>query len=97
MSRFLAKVIFTLIFVFEAKAQLTIVVNKIPENTPVTSNIYLAGTMNNWNPGNVLYVLNKDSLGTYRFTFTPPLGIVKFKFTRGSWIQWKDRTRRIHC
>ncbi|MBK9737663.1 MAG: alpha/beta hydrolase [Saprospiraceae bacterium] len=85
MSRFLAKVIFTLIFVFEAKAQLTIVVNKIPENTPVTSNIYLAGTMNNWNPGNVLYVLNKDSLGTYRFTFTPPLGIVKFKFTRGSW------------
>ena len=85
MIRFLPKVFILIILAFESEAQLTLIVNKIPENTPVNFKIYVAGTMNNWNPGNVLYILNKDSLGSFRITFTPPLGMVKFKFTRGSW------------
>jgi predicted alpha/beta superfamily hydrolase len=66
-------------------AQLHIVVNKIPENTPQGAPIYIAGTFNGWNPGNELFRLQPDSSGNYRITLNPAVGTIRFKFTRGSW------------
>lgn len=66
-------------------AQLTIIVNKIPNNTPENAPIYIAGTMNNWNPGDANFRLTKNSDLTYSIKFTPSIGQIKFKFTRGSW------------
>jgi predicted alpha/beta superfamily hydrolase len=65
--------------------QLTVKVTSIPTHTPDWASIYIAGTMNNWNPKANGYLLTKNSDQTYSITFTPAQGTVKFKFTRGSW------------
>lgn len=65
-------------------SQLTIRTS-VPVTTPGSTSIFLAGTMNNWNPGHPSYKMTKDSAGIYSITFTPAVGTVKFKFTRGSW------------
>lgn len=65
--------------------QLTVRVTSVPSNTSPEAEIYIAGTMNNWNPGSPAYKLEKDSSGIYIITFTPLAGNVKFKFTRGTW------------
>lgn len=66
-------------------AQLTINVTSIPGNTPVNDDIYIAGNFNNWNPGDSGYVLTDDGNGAYHVTFSPSVGNLEFKFTRGSW------------
>ncbi|HMX39210.1 MAG TPA: alpha/beta hydrolase-fold protein [Saprospiraceae bacterium] len=66
-------------------AQLTIQVGSIPANTPAADKIYIVGTFNNWNPADATKTLTKSPNGQYTITFTPPTGLMKFKFTRGSW------------
>lgn len=66
-------------------AQLTINVTLIPENTPVDDNIYIAGNFNSWDSGNSDYTLINNGDGTYHITFTPAIGTLEYKFTRGSW------------
>jgi predicted alpha/beta superfamily hydrolase len=68
-----------------ADAQLHVIVKKIPANTPVGDDIYIAGNFNGWNPGNASFRLQKDSNAWYRITIQPQPGTVRFKFTRGSW------------
>lgn len=66
-------------------AQLTIKVTSIPANTPANASIYVAGTFNNWVENNTDYILADNGDGTYQIVLTPAAGLVKFKFTRGSW------------
>lgn len=66
-------------------AQLTLKVTAIPANTPAGASIYVAGTFNNWNPGSAAHILTPDGNGNYVITITPAAGLLKFKFTRGSW------------
>jgi predicted alpha/beta superfamily hydrolase len=68
-----------------AFAQLTLKVTQIPANTPAADDIYVAGNFQNWNPGDPAYVLTDNGGGTYEITITPPVGVVKYKFTRGGW------------
>ncbi len=70
---------------FGSYAQVNIKLINIPANTPQPVNIFIAGTMNNWNPGSSDYRLKVDSSGHYIITFSPAVGNVKFKFTQGSW------------
>lgn len=65
--------------------QLTINVASIPPSTPPGEDIYIAGNFNNWNPGNSAYILTDHGDGTYSIAFSPPAGLVEYKFTRGSW------------
>lgn len=74
-----------LLFAFRLSAQLTIHVTSIPANTPATDDIFIAGTFNNWNPGNTSHILTNKGNGTFSITFTPPQGVIEYKFTRGSW------------
>lgn len=82
---------YTLFFVFSIflsqnfAQKLTINVVSVPENTDSLDNIYLAGNFNNWNPGDPDFVLTKKENGTYFITFSPPVGNLQYKFTRGSW------------
>lgn len=64
---------------------MTINVTSIPTSTPSSDPLFIAGTMNNWNPSAQAYQLTKNTDGLFSITFTPAIGIVKFKFTRGSW------------
>lgn len=66
-------------------AQLIIQVSSLPANTPPDSDIYLAGTFNDWDPANADYILQEVSAGTFELTLTVDPGTYEFKFTRGSW------------
>ncbi|MBU6342205.1 MAG: T9SS type A sorting domain-containing protein [Bacteroidetes bacterium] len=78
--------LFVLFFIsaLQTWAQLTIQVTATPANTPANAQIYLAGSMNNWNAADPTKILNKN--GTqYSITLTLNPGAIEFKFTRGSW------------
>ena len=66
-------------------AQLTIKITAVPPNTPPGDSIYIAGTFNNWNPGNAAFIVKTQPDGSRQVTLNPPVGSVQFKFTRGSW------------
>jgi predicted alpha/beta superfamily hydrolase len=68
-----------------ALAQLTIKVTAIPANTPPGSNIHVAGTFNNWDPGDATKILTPLGGGQFQIVLNPPVGTVEYKFTRGSW------------
>lgn len=65
--------------------QLTINVSAIPSNTPSDADIYVASNFNGWDPGDSNYILTNNGTGTHQITFTPSVGTLEFKFTRGSW------------
>ncbi|MBK6785622.1 MAG: phosphonate ABC transporter ATP-binding protein [Saprospiraceae bacterium] len=65
--------------------QWNITITDFPQNTPSDANIYLAGSFNQWNPGNENYILKKDNDGKYRISLNIAPGNYQFKFTRGSW------------
>jgi len=65
--------------------QLTLDVTSIPADTPDGEVIYAAGSFNGWQPANSDHALQDDGDGTWSLTFTPPVGTVEFKFTRGDW------------
>jgi alpha-glucosidase len=68
-------------------AQLTIILDKLPEDTPEQSKIYLAGNLNDWMPNDPDYKFSKNEDGKY-FLFIDslvPATLLQFKITRGSW------------
>lgn len=65
--------------------QLTINITSVPASTPPADTLYIAGSFNNWNPGHASYRLTNQGNGTYNITLIPPVGIIEYKFTRGSW------------
>lgn len=66
-------------------AQVTLDVTSIPANTPEGDPIHVAGNFNGWDPADPVHALTDDGDGTWSISFTPPVGTVEFKFTRGSW------------
>ncbi|NPD47659.1 MULTISPECIES: hypothetical protein [unclassified Lentimicrobium] len=64
---------------------ITLVLDKIPESTPVGANIYIAGAFNNWNPGRLRYMFKQDEDGKYYVNIARKRGDFEFKITRGSW------------
>lgn len=66
-------------------AQLTIKVTAIPANTPMGEPIHIAGSFQGWDPGDPNSVLSDIGNGQFQITINPPVGVIKYKFTRGSW------------
>lgn len=67
-------------------AQLTIIVDQIPENTPENDNIYIAGDFQGWDPGNPAHILTEDTSQDIHYIVLPAdIGDIQFKFTRGDW------------
>lgn len=52
---------------------------------PAGEAIYIAGTFNNWDPGDPDHRLQRDTDGSWQIRLELPAGKIKFKFTRGSW------------
>ena len=67
--------------------QVTFRLDSIPAYTGPEDFIYIAGTFNNWNPGDVSYRLTKDTEGIWWITLAAGLEgtQIQFKFTLGSW------------
>ncbi len=74
-------VMFLLQGCYEMKVRIT----ELPDNTPPSDNLYIAGNFNNWDPGDPAYILEKNSDSVYEITLPQGIGSVEFKFTRGDW------------
>ena len=68
-----------------AQAQVTFKVTAVPANTPASATLYIAGSFNNWSPGNAAYALTHNADGSYEITLPAATGTIGYKFTRGSW------------
>ena len=84
------KVIFLLLFSsvisFASFAiDLTITLTSIPSNTPVSDQIYICGSFNNWAVGSANSILQVQTNGTRKITLTNVSGTIEFKFNRGNW------------
>ena len=66
-------------------AQLTFIINQVPAYTPASANIYMAGTMNGWNPAAAAHQLSRLPDSSWAITIPTPTSALQFKFTRGSW------------
>lgn len=72
---------------FIVKAQLTIIIESVPESTPTDADIYFAGNINGWSPGDEAYKLTKPAENIWELIL-PAMDEgteIQFKFTRGSW------------
>ena len=65
----------------------TIRVYQLPENTPTGNGIFVAGSMNGWNPADPAYRLQKDEDGILSLSLPVASGIdhLSYKIARGSW------------
>jgi predicted alpha/beta superfamily hydrolase len=57
----------------------------VPASTPAGASIYVAGTFNNWNPGDARYRLAREGASGVLALPGSVRGPVEFKFTLGSW------------
>ncbi len=81
------KKLFFLIFIFyslSSSAQVTIVVNELPKDTPKGASIYVSGDFEGWTGGNEKYILEKKN-DFYSITLPKKDVSILFKFTLGSW------------
>ncbi|MDX1477807.1 MAG: alpha/beta hydrolase-fold protein [Saprospiraceae bacterium] len=67
-----------------AAGQVTIVITAVPDNTPTGAQLYLAGSMQGWDPGAENYRFEKIH-DTYTLTIHPEQGRHEYKITRGTW------------
>jgi len=68
-------------------AQVTFIVDSLPDYTPAQDDLYIAGGFNGWNPGDVNHRLNKNDDNKWEATLDGfANGItIGYKFTRGDW------------
>ncbi len=68
-------------------AQLTFIVDSLPDYTPPEDQLFFAGTPNGWDPDDTDYVLQKNEEDKWWITLeSQPEGTyIEFKFTRGDW------------
>jgi predicted alpha/beta superfamily hydrolase len=70
-----------------AFAQITLVIDKLPANTPPQDTIFIAGDLTGWNARTPEYMLHKNDQGKWTITLVakPGMTSIACKFTRGSW------------
>lgn len=83
MKKFL--LLFISIFSISFYGQVTLRITSIPGNTPSEATIYLAGSVNGWNPVDNNSIMQPDGFGAYQLVIPEGTGTVEYKFTRGSW------------
>ncbi len=65
--------------------RVTIVIEKLPENTPASGRIYIAGTFNDWDPSDREMMFIKPAIGKPYITLALNDRTVEYKITRGGW------------
>jgi AraC-like DNA-binding protein len=67
------------------KAQIRIEITELPELLLPTEGVYLAGSFNNWAPGESKYQFKKDASGILFVILPDTLTSFKYKVTQGVW------------
>lgn len=72
---------------FTSFGQATFIAGSIPANTPPDESLYIAGSFNDWQPGNPDYIMHKNAQGKWEITLDSLAEgtTIMFKFTLGSW------------
>jgi len=76
--------IFFSCFVLNAQFKLTLRVKNLPSYHNSSEPIFIAGSFNNWNPGQKEAQMQKEG-NVYSITLVAPRGRHEYKLTRGSW------------
>ncbi len=66
-------------------AQIRIEVDKLPENSQENSKVFMASSLNNWNPNDQNFELKKNEIGKFSIEIPEGNGSFEFKFTQGNW------------
>ena len=76
-----------ILFSLNISAQVTLVVDFLPAGTPANDNIFVAGSINGWNPGDPNFQLSQNNQGKLQIVLDakPEGTVIEYKFTRGSW------------
>ena len=66
-------------------SQVFIKITSLPKDTPENARIFMAGSLNKWNPGDPDFELKKDNSGNFTIQIPKNAGTVEYKFTQGNW------------
>jgi AraC-like DNA-binding protein len=66
-------------------AQVRVEVTEYPTLSPSGSGLFIAGDFNDWNPGDVRFMLRRQPDGRFTLTLPDSLQQFEYKFTQGSW------------
>jgi predicted alpha/beta superfamily hydrolase len=71
---------------FFMNAQNVFIIQNLPINTPQNAVIYMAGSLNSWNPADVNYTFHLNAQNKHELKLNLNAGTsIEFKFTLGSW------------
>ena len=78
---------FLFFYTFMLSAQVTFIIDSLPDYTPPEDVLYIAGDFQGWDPGNPAYALQKniDNKWYVELVDMPNGTTIHFKFTRGDW------------
>ena len=71
--------------IISAQHKVTFIIEGLPSYHDSNAPVYLAGSINGWNPQDAAYQFNKDEKGLYVLTLSLPTGKYDYKLTRGGW------------
>ncbi|HFK5570798.1 alpha/beta hydrolase [Elizabethkingia meningoseptica] len=66
-------------------AQIKIILKSVPETTPVNAVLYMASSLNQWNPKDENFIFHKNENGNPEITIQNQDKPIEFKVTQGSW------------
>jgi hypothetical protein len=72
-------------YIFPADAQVTMVIKSLPPNTPLKDTMFLASSLNNWNPHDKLFAFKSIGKDNQTLVIKSPLDSFGFKLCRGNW------------
>ncbi|MBW8360216.1 MAG: alpha/beta hydrolase [Weeksellaceae bacterium] len=68
-----------------AHSQVFVKITALPATTPENARIFMASSLNSWNPKDENFELRKDGHGQYSLSILEHTGKTEYKFTLGSW------------
>jgi len=71
--------------IYKKLRKITFVLDKLPGNTKPGEKVYLAGSFNNWDPGNQSFAFGKNENGKLSYSLITDEEIVSYKLTLGNW------------
>ncbi len=68
-------------------SQVTFIIESVPADTPASDSLFIAGSLNGWEPGSPAYMLHKNADLKWSITIPAQAAetVIRYKFTRGSW------------
>jgi len=79
---------FLLLFVCLSKAilaQITFTIDFLPVKTPIKDTVFMASSLNGWNPHDNSYAFKLDNNGKLSLTFNNTVDSFEYKLCRGNW------------